>query len=40
MIIEFNCNGTKTIIQCQSNEKIKNICQNYINKIKVDKLIH
>jgi hypothetical protein len=37
MIVEFNYNGTKTIIQCQSNEKMKNICQSYINKIKVDK---
>ena len=37
MIVEFNYNGTKTIIQCQSNQKMKNIFQNYINKINVDK---
>ena len=37
MIVEFIYNGINTIIQCKSNEKMKDICQNYINKIKIDK---
>ena len=35
--VEFNYNGAKTIIQCQSNEKMKNICQNFANKIQINK---
>ena len=35
--VEFNYNGIKTIIQCKSNEKMKNICQNFANKIQINK---
>ena len=32
--VEFNYNGTKTIIQCNNiNEKLKNICQSFLTKI-------
>ena len=34
--VEFNFSGVKTLIQCKSNEKIKNICQNFANKIQID----
>ena len=36
MIVEFNYNGTKTVIQCKSNEKMKNICKKFANKIQLD----
>ena len=38
--VEFNYNGTTTIIQCILNEKIKNILQKYVIKIekKIDDL--
>ena len=29
--VEFNYNGIKTVIQCKLNDKIKNICQDYLN---------
>ena len=35
--VEFNYNAIKTIIQCNLNDKIKDICINYLNKIKEDK---
>ena len=35
--VEFNYKGSKVIIHCQENEKMKNICQNFINKIKENK---
>jgi len=35
--VEFNYNEKKTIIQCKLNDKIKNICQNYLNEINEDK---
>ena len=36
--IEFNYDGVKTIIQCNNlNEKIKSICQHYLNKINEEK---
>ena len=35
--VEFNYIGSKVIIHCQENEKMKNICQNFINKIKENK---
>ena len=35
--VEFNYNGIKTIIQCKSNEKMKNICQHFANKIQINK---
>ena len=35
--VEFNYNGIKTIIQCKSNEKMKNICQNFANEIQINK---
>ena len=34
---EFNYNGIKTIIQCNLDNKIKDICKNYLNKINEDK---
>ena len=35
--VEFNYKGSKMIIQCKENEIMKNICQNFIEKIKEDK---
>ena len=35
--VEFNYNGIKTVIQCKLNDKIKNICQDYLNEINEDK---
>ena len=35
--VEFNYKGIKTIIQCKLNDKIKEICQSYLNKINEDK---
>ena len=35
--VEFYYNGIKTKIQCKLNDKIKNICQKYLNKINEDK---
>ena len=35
--VEFYYNGTKTIIQCKLDDKIKDICQKYLNKINEDK---
>ena len=35
--VEFIYNGEKTIIQCQSNEIMKDICQKFRNKINLDK---
>ena len=35
--VEFVYNGTKTIIQCKSNEEMKNICQKFANKIHINK---
>ena len=34
--VEFIFNGIKTIIQCNINEKMKDICNRYINKIGKD----
>ena len=35
--VEFIYNGAKIIIQCKSNEKMKNICQNLANQIQINK---
>ena len=35
--VEFYYNDIKTIIQCNLNDKIKDIYQNYLNKINEDK---
>ena len=35
--VEFKYNGLSSIIQCNENEKIKNICQQFCNKSKIDK---
>ena len=35
--VEFYYNDIKTIIQCKLNDKIKDICQSYLNKINEDK---
>jgi len=35
--VEFYYNEIKTIIQCNLNDKIKDICKNYLNKINEDK---
>ena len=35
--VEFTYQGIKTIIQCQLEDKMKNICDNYINKINLNK---
>ena len=35
--VEFNYNENKNIIQCNLNDKIRDICQNYLNKISEDK---
>ena len=35
--VEFCYKGIKTIIQCKLNDKIKDICQKYLNKINEDK---
>ena len=32
--VTFIFDGTETIIQCQKDEKMKDICQRYVNKIK------
>ena len=34
--VEFNFSGTKTVIQCKSNEKIKSIWLSFANKIQID----
>ena len=34
--VEFIYNGIKTMIQCDINEKIKNICNKYLIKIGKD----
>jgi len=31
--VEFNFDGKKEIVQCEENEMMKNICQNFIKKI-------
>ena len=33
--VEFQYNGTMTIIQCQENQKMKEICNNFITKSKI-----
>ena len=35
--VEFNYNENKNIIQCNLNDKMRDICQNYLNKINEDK---
>ena len=35
--IEFLYNGKKNIIQCKLNEKIKEMCQKFINKTGINK---
>ena len=35
--IEFIYDGISTIIQCNSNEKMKNICQKFKDKVGIDK---
>jgi len=35
--VEFKYKGLSSIIQCNENEKIKNICQQFCNKAKIDK---
>ena len=35
--VEFYYNEIKTKIQCKLNDKIKDICQSYLNKINEDK---
>ena len=35
--VEFKYNGLSSIIQCNQNEKIKNICKQFCNKSKIDK---
>ena len=34
--VVFIYNGSKTIIQCNENEKMKDICQRFLSKIKID----
>ena len=31
--VEFQYNGNMTIIQCQEEQKMEDICNNYLNKI-------
>ena len=39
--VEFQYNGIKTLIQCNENEKMSEICNKFILKIQVDKnLLH
>ena len=33
--VEFQYNGTMTVIQCQENQKMKEICNNFIIKSKI-----
>ena len=33
--VEFQYNGTMTVIQCQENQKMKEICNNFITKSKI-----
>ena len=33
--VEFQYNGTMTIIQCQENQKMKEICNNFLTKSKI-----
>ena len=35
--VEFQYKGINTIIQCNENEKMKEICQRYANKVQLDK---
>ena len=35
--VEFNYKGSKIIIQCKENEIMKNICHNFIGKVKENK---
>jgi len=35
--VEFKYNGLSSIIQCNENEKIKNICLLFFTKAKIDK---
>ena len=35
--IEFIYDGISTIIQCNSNEKMKNICRKFKEKVGIDK---
>ena len=33
--VEFQYNGTMTVIQCQENQKMKEICNNFLIKSKI-----
>ena len=35
--VEFKYNGISLIIQCNENEKMKNICQQFCKKAQIDK---
>ena len=35
-IVSFSYKGSETIIQCQENEKMKDICNKFVNKAKQD----
>ena len=35
-ITEFEYKGTKTLIQCNPNDKMKNICENFTKKLSID----
>ncbi len=35
--VQFNYNGTKVIIHCELNNKMKTICQKYLDKINEDR---
>ena len=32
----FNFNGKETILQCNINDKLLNICNKFVNKISID----
>ena len=34
--VNFNYKGNNTIIQCNSNEKMKDICKRFITKVGID----
>ena len=34
-LVEFQYNGIMTVIQCQENQKMKEICNNFITKSKI-----
>ena len=34
--VNFNYNGTNTLIQCTTNDKLKDICEKYCMKLQID----